>query len=243
MRSRVRYAGLLTASLVAGVFVGGSGLPVEAAPTAPPGYTIDWPAVRTAPPAPREEAKGDFTCSIERNTSDTTAARLLAIAECLYPPRNLVARMAEQKGYEFGSDTVGVPLWWSKGTNERRIPYAATRAALEFYLKLTQKYRDREYREPGTQPMFSSALVYRASSARREEFELEDKSFRDVYVANVVMSWTYDNGTFLPFVASRRTVVFTPAGEILAVDGDGQATEEVSISANRDVGRQRQLMR
>lgn len=243
MRSRMRFAGLVTASFVAGVVIGGSRFPVDAAPTAPPGYSIDWSAVRTPPPAPREEGKGDFTCSVVRNASDTTASRLLAIAECVYPPRHLVARMAEQKGYEFGSDTVGVPLWWSKGTNERRIPYAATRAALEYYLKLTQKYRDREYREPGTQPMFTSALVYRASIARQEEFALEEKSFRDVYVAHVVMSWTYDNGTFLPFVASRRIVVFTPAGEILAVDGDGQATEEVSISANRDIGRQRQLMR
>ena len=243
MRTPVRPATLLAGSLVAGVALGAACLAAESPPVAPPGYAIDWAAVRARPPAPREESEGSYTCSVQRSAPDTMASRLLAIAECAYPPRDLVAGLAAQKGYEFGSDTARVPLWWSKGTNARRIPYAATRAALEHYLRLTQKYRDREYREPGTQPMFMSALVYRATIALREDFALEEKSFRDVYVANVALSWHYDDGTFEPFVTARRTVILARGGQILAVDGDGQGTEEVSISANRDVGRQRRLMR
>lgn len=243
MKSFLRPARFLAGFLVAGSILSGSCLSGEAAPAAPTGYAVDWASVRTTPPAPREESEGLYTCSIQRSAPDSTASRLLAIAECAYPPRDLVAGLAAEKGYEFGSDTTAVPLWWSKGTNVRRIPYAATRAALEHYLKLTQKYRDHEYREPGTQPIFTSGLVYRATIAKREDFALGDRSFAGAYVANVAISWTYDDGTFLPFVASRRTVVLTPAGQILAVDGDGQCTEEVSISANRDVGRQRRLMR
>ena len=70
-----------------------------------------------------------------------------------------------------------------------------------------------------------------------------DRPFRDVWVASVALSWTYDDGTFLPLVTARRTVVLSSSGEILAVDGDGQGTEDVAISANRGIGRQKQLIR
>lgn len=212
------------------------------AATPAPGYVIDWPAVRAAPPAPREEPEGLYTCSIRRDAPDS-ASRFLAIAECAYPRGDLLAALATQKGYEFGSDTVGVPIWWSKGKNERRVPYAATRAALEHYLKLTQKYRDREYHEPGMQPIFTSALIYEASISREEDFAIGAATFTNVWVAHIHVSWTYDDGTFLPFVSAHRTVVLSPKGDMLAVDGDGQASEEVQMSNNRAVGRERRLMR
>lgn len=216
----------------------------SAAPAGPPpGYFIDWAAAAAEPPRPREETSGEYACIIRRSAPDSTSARLLSIAECAYPPRNLLAGLAAEKGYEIGSDTARVPLWWCRGTNERRIPYAATRGALEHYLKITEKYRDREYREPGTWRIFTSELVYHATIAWREEFAVSERSFHDVWVANVAMSWTYDDGTFLPLVTARRTVVLSPGGEILAVDGDGQGTEDVAISANRGIGRQKQLLR
>lgn len=206
------------------------------------GYYVDWKAVRVPPPAPREESEGLYTCSIQREAADTTASRILAIAECAYPPRDLLAATAAEKGYEFGADTARVPLWWSRGKNARRMPYAATRAALQYYLELTRKYRENEHREPGMQPIFTSRLIYHASIEWQPDFDLGPKKFRDVWEAHVALSWTYDDGVFLPFVAVRRTVVLSRAGAILAVDGDGACSEEVSISANRSVGRTRQLM-
>lgn len=212
------------------------------AAAAPDGYYVDSAAVRAKPPAPREETTGLYLCTITRQAPDPAAMRLLAIAECAYPPRALLAGLADSKGYEIGSDTAGVPLWWCQGTGERRVPYAATRGALEYYLKLTEKYRDRESREPGMQRILTSGLEYHATISRRDEFALGETTYRDVCVASIAMSWTYDDGVFLPFRTARRTVVLAPDGKIIAVDGDGQGTEEVSISANRDVGRQR-LMR
>lgn len=220
-------------------------LAASAAAAAPSlhGYFVDSTALRAEPPRPRDESSGDYACTIERIAPDSVASRLLAVAECSYPPRELLAGLAMDKGYEIGSDTARVPLWWCRGTSERRIPYAATRGALEYYLELTRKYREREYVRPGTQRIFTSGLVYRASIARRDEFAVGARSFTDVYVANVAVSWTYDDGTFEPLVTARRTVVLTPKGAILAVDGDGQGTEDVAISASRGIGRQRNLLR
>jgi len=207
----------------------------------PPGYFVDWAAAASPIPRPPEGDAGDYTCILEREAPDSASSRLLAIAECVYPPRELLSDLAASRNWEIGSDTAKVPLWWARGTNERRIPYAATRGGLEHYLRLTQKYRDRDFMEPGAHRIFESELIYRASMARRVEFVLGMQSFKDVYVARIELSWSYDDGTFLPLVTAHRTVVLSPAGKILAVDGDGQGTEEVSISANRGVGRQREL--
>lgn len=205
------------------------------------GYVIDWPAVRAMPPVEREES-GDYTCSVTRTAADSLGSYLLGIAECSYPPTSLVAMHAASKGYEFGSDTAHAHVWWMRGQNERRIPYAATRGALEHFLKLTEKYREHDYAEPGAHTIFTSDLVYRATIRRRDDFALGAASFRNVYVASVALTWRYDDGTFLPTVSARRTVVLSPEGAILAIDGDGRATEDVLISANRAVGRERQLV-
>jgi len=233
----MRRASILAAVLLPCVLSAGH------APAAPQGYFVDWTATLAEPPMPREQTSSDYECIVRRTAPDSAASRLLSIAECAYPPRDLLAGFAVDKGYEIGSDTSGVPLWWCRGTNERRVPYAATRGALEHYLRLTEKYRDREYREPGARRIFTSELVYHATIARREEFAVGDRPFRDVWVASVALSWTYDDGTFMPLVTARRTVVLSSNGEILAVDGDGQGTEDVAISANRGIGRQKQLTR
>lgn len=226
--------------LAAAILTGPAPPSTAATADTPQGYTVDWPAVRAEPPEPKDEGSRDYACIVRRTAPDPAASRLLAIAECAYPPRDLLAGLAAEQGYEIGSDTAHVPLWWCRGIHERRVPYAATRGAFEHYWKLTQKYRDREFREPGTQRIFTSELVYHATIARREEFAVGERSFRDVWVANIAISWTYDDGTFLPLVTARRTVVLSPAAAILAVDGDGQGIEDVAISANRGIGRQKQ---
>jgi hypothetical protein len=205
------------------------------------GYWVDSLQARSEPPTPRHESEGDYTVRVVRAAPDSAASHLLDLAECAYPSRSLLVGLAAARGYEMGADTARAPLWWCRGTRERRVPYAATRGALEHYLELTQKYRDHDYHEPGLNRIFTSELVYEATIARRNDFAVGNRTFHDVYVANVALDWTYDDGTFLPHVTARRTVVLAPAGEILAVDGDGQGTVDVSISANRGIGRERQI--
>jgi hypothetical protein len=217
--------------------------PAEAAVTPPAGYSINGTQARFAPPPPCDDKSKDYVCRIDRSASDSVGSLLLPVAEAVYPPRNLLSNIAAREGHDMGSDTVGVALWWCQGSGARRIPYAVTRGALDYYLKLTRKYRDRDYHEPGAQTMFSSDLVYTATIARRVEFAIGDKAFADVYVASIGLSWSYDDGTFVPTVSARRTVVLSPRGDLLAVDGDGLAVEDVTFSDHRGMGRSSELRR
>jgi len=232
-----RIALLAVTSLVAIAIV----RPAEAAVKSPAGYSIDGSQARFAPPPPCDDKSKDYVCRIERSASDSVGSLLLPVAEAVYPPRNLLSNIAAREGHDMGSDTVGVALWWCQGSGARRIPYAVTRGALDYYLKLTRKYRDHDYHEPGAQTMFSSDLVYSASIARRVEFAIGDKAFADVYVASIALNWSYDDGTFVPTVSARRTVVLSPRGDLLAVDGDGLAVEDVTFSDHRGMGRSSEL--
>ena len=218
-------------------------VPPALVPAAPPGYFVDAGQARLPAPEPCDEKHREYTCSIVRTAPDEAASRLLAIAEAVYPSRELLAGLAAQEGYEMGSDTARVLLWWTKGTGARRVPYAVTRGTLDYYTRLTQKYRDRDYREPGAHPMFTSALVYRGSITRRASYEVGTIEYKDVYVASLAMSWTFDDGVFLPVVTAHRTVVLTPRGELLHVNGDGQGSEDVSFSTHRGMGRSTELRR
>lgn len=219
------------------------GAPWAAARAAPPGYAVDAVQAETPRPAWSEALDGDFTYTIRRGFPDSTAARLLGIAEAVYPPRDLLIRKAVEKGYEMGSDTARVPLWWCSGAGERRIPYAVTAGALAHYLDLTELYREGKFREAGTRPLFSSEFIYRATIAERDSFTLGATPYRGVWVASLTLAWSYDDGTFLPLTEAHRVVVLSPEGAVLAVDGDGLAEEKVSISTHRGIGRQESILR
>jgi hypothetical protein len=214
-----------------------------AAAAVPPGYYVDSLLAATPRPTWSEEKDGDFTYSIRRGCPDSTTAWLLGVAEAVCPPRDLLARIAARNGFEIGSDTAGVSLWWCKGVGASRVPFAVTAGALEHYLGLVQLYRERRFREAGTRPLHWSELVYRATIAERDTFRLGDASFTGVHVATLTLSWAYDDGTFRPEIEAHRVVVLSPRGEILAVDGDGSAMESVSISTHRGVGREERILR
>ena len=211
--------------------------------SAPAGYSIDRAQARFGPPPPCDEKAKEYVCRIERTAADSVGNLLLPIAEAVYPPKDLLANIAAREGHEMGSDTSGVAVWWCQGSGARRIPYAVTRGTLDYYLKLTRKYRDRDYHEPGAQTMFSCDLFYRATIARRDEFAIGDKAFTNVYVASIALHWSYDDGTFVPTVSARRTVVLSPRGDLLAVDGDGLAVEDVTFSDHRGLGRSTEFRR
>jgi hypothetical protein len=209
----------------------------------PPGYFVDSTLAAGRLPSRWEELDGEFTVSIRRGYPDSAAARLLRVAEALCPPRDLLVRIAMERSYDFGDDSAGVPLWWHRGTGEGRVPYAVTAAAVEYYMGLTELYRERKFREAGTRPLFWSELIYRSTIAERDTFALAGRAYAGVYVANQSLFWSFDDGTFVPRVEARRVVVLTPGGEVLAVDGDGAARETATISTHRGVGRKEELLR
>ena len=208
----------------------------------PPGYTRDLTQAAEPRPTSEEESSGDFTLSLTRTFSDSTGERLLGLAEATYPPRSLLVRLAVQNAYEMGPDTSKVPLWWSKGVDEARIPYAVTAGAVEHYQNLIELYRKGAFREAGTEPLFSARLLYRATVAPRDTFAVRGKLYNQVYVAHLSLTWTYDDGTFEPLVVARRVVVLTPDGTVLQIEGDGLTRESVAMSSHRGIGRTEQRL-
>ncbi len=203
----------------------------------PPGYFLDRTQALEARSVSREETNGEFTLSIQRDCSDSIAVRLLGIAESAYPSRNTLIDLALEKGFEMGSDSAGVPLWWCDGLGERRIPYAVTAGALGHYTRLTELHREGNVRETEAHPLFWSKLIYRARIAPRVLIGGRKTSDSNVYVALLELDWSYDDGVFEQHARAQRSVTLTPDGGVLAIWGDGDAEEETFISNHTGIRR------
>ncbi|HET9253227.1 MAG TPA: hypothetical protein VFP58_14030 [Candidatus Eisenbacteria bacterium] len=216
--------------------------PHPAASALPPGYFVDTEQARASRHDRWEATEwelGDFTISIRRKAPDPHQARLLAIAESTYPPRDLVASVALLEGYDMGSDVSRGNLWWYQGAGPNRLPYAVTLAAIDYYAGLTESFRRSRFWEAGTRPLYSSRLVYEGAIAHRDRFTVSGEDYHDVYVAHLHLVWGWDDGIFDSFTEATRTVVLDRAGDVLAVSGDRPFQEDVVISGWRDrVGRE-----
>ena len=211
---------------------------------APAGYYIDSLDAVKERPTWREEKEGSFTYSIRREFSDSTEARMLGIAEAVYPPRDSLVVMAVQRNCEMGADSAGVPLWWYRGIGVRRIPYAVTAGTLEHFLKLTERFRSHNFWETGTGGgLWWTDFIYHARVFASESFTYRGSEYAHVYVVLLVFAWSYDDGTFVPVTETRRTVVLSERGDVLAVEGDGAAEEKVHFSEHRGIGRVDHIMR
>jgi hypothetical protein len=232
MRIDTRAALALSLAMLTPVFT-----PQAATATLPPGYFVDAEQASATRHDRWEETEWDlgaFTTSIRRNAPDLDQARLLAIAEATYPPRDLMISVALLRGSEMGPDSADANLWWYQGVGPNRLPYAVTLATIDYYAELTERFRRRKFREVGTRPLYSSRLLYEGTIAHRDRFSASDVDYRDVYVAHLHLVWAWDDGTFDSWTEATRTVVLTRAGEVLAVMGDRAFEEEVVLSGWRD---------
>ncbi len=203
----------------------------------PDGYFVDSVQAAEARPTWRDAPDGDFTYSIRREIPGPLEARLLGIAESCYPPRAMLVALAVGGNREVGSDSANAALWWCDGTGIRRVPYAVTAGALWYYLELTENLREPGVRVPGAPALFRAHFAYRGSIASRDMVRAGGREFQQVYVARMKLDWSYDDGTFAPSVLAHRTVVLSGGGDVLFIEGDGQAVERVALSDHRGVGR------
>ena len=213
------------------------------AATVPPGYFIDWAQMAGERPSDRVEADGDFTLSIHRKYESALEERLLNIAEATYPPRDQIISRALERGNEIGSDSARASLWWSDGLGVGRIPYAVTAGALAHYTALTDRFRAHNFRGAWDRNLFWTELRYEASVVFHDHYYMEDSTLTDVYVAELSLAWSYDDGTFVPVSLAHRVVVLARDGSVLSVSGDGYTDEQVYLSSHRGIGRVQNLMR
>jgi hypothetical protein len=221
------------AALTLALFLAAHAYAAPSAPAMPPGYFIDPAQAAAARPVDRVLADGDFTLAIHRRYADPTEANLLAIAEATYPPRERLIDRALSMDTQIGSDSSGMPLWWCDGVGVGRVPYAITAGALAYYTMLTEHFREHDFRETGTQNLVWADFSYTASITPRDHYYLEDRLIADVYVAEMNLSWSFDDGTFVPTSTAHRIVVLTRDGAVIAVLGDGGTQEEMAMSTRR----------
>lgn len=199
----------------------------------PPGYFIDTAQAGAKRPADRVLADGDFTLSIHRHCDGPLGARLLGIAEATYPPRERLIDRAIEMQSEIGPDSSRTPLWWCDGAGVGRLPYAITAGALTYYTKLIERLRAHTFREASAQNLLWTDLAYRASITPRDHYYLGDSLIANVYIAEMSLSWSFDDGIFAPTAMAHRMVVLTRDGTVLAVEGDGGTQTGVSMSSQR----------
>jgi hypothetical protein len=172
-----------------------------------------------------------FRVDIQRHFGTEQEKNLILIAENTYPAREDVATL-----YPVGTKPEDLPehVWWYYGQfgNMQRLPYAITADAIEYYTQQVRTHA-RDHLLGGLTQRFPNAselFYYSASIQYFASYEGEGgNTFSNVYVVSMIISFgeSVGPGTGSGF-GQERVVVLTPEGEVLQVQGDGEA--DVSIS-------------
>jgi len=165
----------------------------------------DWPA---------DPKKHQVT--IRREAKDDTERRLIATAEAAPPPADDVRKAA---GEATLPDTE--KLWWYKEELGLRIPYAITGDAVAYYTNLVKTYAKQTFNRYVAP---SSAVEYQAGVKAHAEFTHDGKSFRDVRVVTLKLTFTQNfcaTGTEGMSFTKERVVILDATGKVLHIAGDG----------------------
>ena len=173
----------------------------------------------------RQDEPSAFDAVIVRRPASPDDERFLRIAESLYPPRDSVsgARVCPD-------DAPGEYAWAASCSLEPRLPYALTASAVRFYLDRIAAYRRGDFAGLPRR-LRHGAMRYEASGEWMPVFEIGGRRFADVHVTRLSLTWRIRNGPewFATYVFTKeRVVVFSRAGDVLAVHGDGRTPVAVS---------------
>ena len=173
--------------------------------------------------------EGDHKITIARQYESEEEARLIQMAESVYPNREDVLAV-EGHFLKDKSIPAGEELWWYDAFDGVRVPYAITGDAVRYYRDLTLAFRKGDLAGSNGIRMLKSELHYAAAVARHEHYKSGGREFRDVSVVTMKLSWSqYCGGECaMSFHQKGRIVVFDAAGKIVAVLLDGVTPFAVS---------------
>lgn len=163
------------------------------------------------PPSPEKHV-----VSIKREAANPVQKKMIAAAEAAIPNEEALREALD--GKELSKDEV---QWWHEEKLGIRIPFAITGAAVEYYRNLVEGYGKqafKRYMEP------SSKLEYRADVAFHQNFGHEGKTFKDVYVVTLKLTFSERfaaTTTEAMNFEKQRTVILDANGAVLAISGDG----------------------
>jgi len=187
-----------------------------------PGWAVYLPALSaTIPSENSPDAKHPIL--IKREYGSPEEERLLVKAEAVYQnPQTSAGRMLRDWGRLADKNAAipdGEPRWWSGEVDTILAADLVTTEAVLYYYNISQALRNNNgILKPNTFTFFSSSLKYVASIKKLDTYERAGKSFTDVYVANMTLTWAQVCGGLCGFGFTRnKIVVFSPSGEVLGM--------------------------
>ncbi len=153
---------------------------------------------------------------IKREAADKKQLAMIAVAEATQP-----TKLALEQAAAGDPLPAGEKVWWAKEQLGIRVPCAITAEAVTYYADLVGNYGKKaltRFSEP------SSNLGYHAGIKFHQEFKLEGKTFKEVHVVTLKLSFSQHfaaTATEGFSFEKERVVVLDANGKVLHVVGDG----------------------
>jgi hypothetical protein len=169
------------------------------------------------------EGEGPHKIEISREYASPDEEKLLNKAEAVYRKReDLAARFYKQWRY-FSQPTIdlprGEPNWWTGSVDTILSAELVTTSAVIYYYDISLLFRSNSNKVKENSFAFSSTnLKYLASIKRMATYSRSGKTFKDVYIADMNLTWGQVCGGLCGHGFTRnKVVVLKPSGEVLDV--------------------------
>lgn len=186
---------------------------------------------------PSESSRqGNYSILIKREYGSAQEEKLLLKAEALYRnPDSVDLKLLKDWRYiadKYIALPDGEPKWWTASTKPILGAELVTTEAVLYYYNITQTLRNNDGKVKEDSFKFSTAsLKYESSIRKMDMYERGGKTFRDVYIANMTLTWAQLCGMLCGSGFTRnKVVVMTPNGEILEMFLDDPANNRAWVS-------------
>jgi hypothetical protein len=169
---------------------------------------------------------GPYAVLIERKGP----RRYLRMAETVLPAREVVVAAIAETHFRLWEEPSDSDLWWTGWADGVRLPYAVNALAVSYYLDASKALRRRDFSgiqspdaAPGDEPfrLESSEFTYRANATYYDHYDRDGQDFRNVFVAQLGLSWRASPGLGVGMAFTLgRVVVMDADGGVVAVFGD-----------------------
>lgn len=197
---------VLAAALLTWCGLSGTAMSAMLAPKAgEPAGPKDWPA-----------NPANHKVVIKRDTTDAKHAAMITAAESARVPKEELIKATAENTIPQGDN-----VWWHEEKLGTRIPYAITGDAITYYSDVVANHAKKAFK---SYAMPSSKLDYQAAVQLHKEFKIDDKTFTNVNVVTLKLSFsanfTAEPTSGLSF-DKKRIVVLDSANKVVHVSGDG----------------------
>jgi hypothetical protein len=167
-----------------------------------------------------KDADSKHRIEISRQFASPAEDKILARAEATYRPRALLdAELLKQWRYAAQPHVTfpeGEPPWFTGPFDGILAASVVTASAIEYYYDISQRLRTDDALEPEGLKFGSTGLKYIASIKLTPEYSHGDKTFRNVYVAEMSLTWGQVCGGLCGYGFTRvKTVILDTNGEVL----------------------------